>query len=175
MGMFTFALLYSVFYIFTLSLFFIFFKLHNFTASFPQAPLSVLFQFVSTYVRTSWALKLLFIQLAGLPPVFVFFFKFNCLFYVLSTASFFVQLLTFINLFLGMIFYVQIFKQTTKRYNLDLFKRGVKDAKLIKQQTNTSAESHYFFYKCFLYFTFFMSCGFIFFFDFYIIAGYTVM
>lgn len=107
--MFTLSLLYVVFYLFIF--------LAVFIISFSQMPLYILthFSLANTIIfmqkyKTSKNLYLwLFFSLTGLPPVGLFFVKFNIFFFVLYQAHFFVIIMLFIFFFFNMLYYAQIF------------------------------------------------------------------
>ncbi len=61
---------------------------------------------------------ILFLSLAGLPPFFMFFIKFNYLINILYKTNIFIFFFIFIIFFLNMIFYIQIF--FNKNNNLPL-------------------------------------------------------
>lgn len=107
--MFTLSLLYVIFYLFTF--------LGLFLLSFSQLPLYILTQFsivnslifIQKYKTTKPLYFWLFFSLTGLPPVGLFFIKFNIFFFILYQAHFAVICLIFLVFFLNMLFYLQVF------------------------------------------------------------------
>lgn len=168
--MFTFIVMYTIAYTLILTLILIFVRLYNINTNLSQYSFNVLWQNLGTYVSNTWTIKWLFFQLTGLPPVFIFFLKFDILFAVMRHASFILQLLVFLNLLLGMLFYAQIFTVTAKLYPSFFFKSFVKNNTIISRNDIVHTNKHYFFYNITHSFLFISFCSFLFFFDFFVIV-----
>lgn len=126
-------------------------------------------QGITNYVDRGWVFKFLIIQLSGLPPVFVFFLKVNLIALSLRYTSIILQVLIFINLLLGMFFYLQIFSTTGDHFSSNTLKMLVKDTSLIEAKRLDSSKKKYNFYLFFCTVSFISFFSFVFFFDFYII------
>lgn len=107
--MFTLSLIYVIFYLFIF--------LSILILTFSQLPIYVLTHFstpnvmvfIQKYKPTKNLYLLLFFSLTGLPPVGLFFIKFNIFFFVLYQANFLIILVLFFFFFFNMIFYAQLF------------------------------------------------------------------
>lgn len=107
--MFTFSLLYVTFYLFIF--------LSIFIITFSQIPLFVLTSFsltnfiifIQKYKPTKGIYFWLFFSLSGLPPVGLFFIKFNIFFFVLYQTHIFSVIILFLFFFLNMLYYLQLF------------------------------------------------------------------
>ena len=107
--MFTLSLLYVIFYLFIF--------LGLFILSFSQLPLFILTQFstinflifIQKYKTNKNLYFWLLFSLTGLPPVGLFFIKFNIFFFILYQTHFIVICLLFLVFFLNMLFYIQMF------------------------------------------------------------------
>lgn len=107
--MFTLSLIYVVFYLFIF--------LSTLILAISQLPISVLTQlsttnfivFIQKYKPTRSLYLLLFFALTGLPPVGLFFVKFNIFFFVLYQTHIFVIIILFLLFFFNMLYYAQLF------------------------------------------------------------------
>lgn len=107
--MFTFSLLYVMFYLFII--------LAIFVLTFSQIPLFVLTSFsltnfiifVQKYKTSKNIYFWLFFCLSGLPPVGLFFIKFNIFFFILYQTHLFSIFVLFFFFFLNMLYYLQLF------------------------------------------------------------------
>ncbi len=70
------------------------------------------FNVINTYTNRGFLLKLLILQLSGLPPFSFFFIKIGLLTEVSYSSNLFVLILIFINFFLSTVFYLRIFTIT---------------------------------------------------------------
>lgn len=105
----TFCFLYIYIYVITLFFLLLFFITFKITNLFSQINFAVLWQALN-FFREGWVFKLLILQLAGLPPMFIFFIKFSFLVTAFNVSTIFVCFLILINLIGGMLFYLQLFK-----------------------------------------------------------------
>lgn len=167
--MFTFVILYTVIYIVLLAFILSIIKINNFNMHTSQLSFNVFWQSINLYMSNAWVFKWLFFQLSGFPPVFIFFLKFNFLFSLLKYSSFFIQVLVFINLLLGMFFYIQIFSITSKVYSGFFLKTFVKNNKILQKNSYLITEKYYLLCTMLAYFLFISFCSFLFFFDIFII------
>lgn len=108
----TFCFLYIYIYIITLFFMLLFFITFKITGLFGQINFAVLWQSLN-FFREGWVFKVFILQLAGLPPMFIFFIKFSFLVTSFNVSTIFVCFLILLNLISGMFFYLQIFKLTT--------------------------------------------------------------
>jgi len=107
--MFTLSLLYVVFYLFIFLSFLV--------LTFSQLPVYVLTHFSTSsfmiflqkYKPSKNLYLWLIFALTGLPPVGLFFVKFNIFFFVLYQAHIFIIIILFLLFFLNMLFYTQLF------------------------------------------------------------------
>ncbi len=134
--MFTLSLLYVVFYLFIFLSFLI--------LSFSQLPVYFLTHlstpkfliFIQKYKVTKNLYFWLFFSLTGLPPVGLFFVKFNMFFFILYQSHVFVIILLFFFFFLNMLYYMQMFN--FKNYKHELYTSLTPST---IQQWNTNARS----------------------------------
>lgn len=73
---------------------------------------SEFFSSINNYTKRGFLLKLLILQLSGLPPFCFFFVKVGLLTEVSYTSNLFVLTLIFLNFFLSTLFYLKIFNIT---------------------------------------------------------------
>ena len=107
--MFTLSLVYVVFYLFIF--------LSILIVSLSQLPIVILTQlsttnfmiFIQKYTRVKSLYLWLFFSLTGLPPVGLFFIKFNIFFLILYQTHIFVIIVLFLLFFLNMLYYAQLF------------------------------------------------------------------
>ena len=109
---FTFCFLYIYIYVITLFFMLLFFITFRITGLFSQINFSVFWQAL-IFFREGWIFKLLILQLAGLPPMFIFFIKFSFLVTAFNISTIFICSLIILNLIGGMLFYLQVFKLST--------------------------------------------------------------
>lgn len=105
----TFCFLYIYIYVVTLFFMLLFFITFRITNLFSQINFAVFWQALS-FFREGWVFKLLILQLAGLPPMFIFFIKFSFLVTAFNVSTIFICFLILLNLIVGMLFYLQLFK-----------------------------------------------------------------
>lgn len=168
--MFTFVVLYMITYALILTFILIFIRLHNVNKNVSQLSFNMFWQNLNIYVSSTWTFKWLFFQLSGLPPVFFFFLKFNILFHIMKHSSFFLQLLVFLNLLLGMFFYTQIFGVTNRVYSSFFLKTFVKNNKILTKNSFVITDKYYTYFNAIHAFLFISFCSFLFFFDIFIIV-----
>lgn len=162
--MFTYLILYVLFYISVLTFILYFFKIQHYNDTIMQFPTSMVWQNMTLYSGGVWIVKWLFFLLSGLPPVFVFFLKFNFLLSALKYNGLLTQSLIFFNLLMSMFFYLQIFSNTTTLINKRFFK--ILSKKTLSGEGNVvSAISKYVFFRLIVAFLFLNFFGFIFFVD----------
>lgn len=167
--MFTFAILYSAFYFILMTLFLFFLQNRGYLACATQLTLNQFWQLLTHYSQFPSVFKIFLIQLAGLPPVYVFFWKVNVLISVLVYAHPLVIGLVAINLLLGVFFYVQFFSHTTKTPSRFLLKKAKSSATTLSKHSRYCVNDYKLFFLtlCFLVPTL---CGFLFFFDIHLIC-----
>lgn len=110
--MFTYAMLYLLFYYQILFIIFAFFLLYSNFSSLQTFSLSRLLFFIKNYTSHYNQFFLLPLILSGLPPVGFFIIKLSYLIKIFSSISLTIQLLLFINFLLTMFFYLQYFNIT---------------------------------------------------------------
>ena len=100
------------------------------------------FNAINTYTNRGFLLKLLILQLSGLPPFCFFFIKVGLLTEVSYTSNLFILVLIFLNFFLSTIFYLRIFTVTNHQLSNNTLK--LLATSCIIQSTSTSRFSHKF-------------------------------
>lgn len=146
--MFTFSLLYIFMY---LSIF-----LSLFILAFTQLPLKIVTHyslptfivFLQKYIPTKNIFLLLIFSLTGLPPVGLFFVKFNILTFLLYQTHFFTSICLFLMFLLNMFYYVQLFN--FKNFNKRIYHTITPD--FVKDWKHTfHTKSSYSTYRLFLF------------------------
>lgn len=92
--------------------------------------MSYLITYILKFNKLKNIIFLLFLSLAGLPPFFMFFIKFNYLINLLYKVNFFLIFLIFLIFFLNMLFYIQIFFH--KNINISLTQVKLKNNRNIQ-------------------------------------------
>ncbi len=107
--MFTFGLLYVFLYLLTFLglLILIFAQLPVYFLT--HLSLTNFLVFLQKYVPTKNLFFFLIFSLTGLPPVGLFFVKFNILVYIIYQTHIFAMLILFLMFFLNMVYYIQLF------------------------------------------------------------------
>lgn len=169
--MFTFSILYASFYIIALMLLLRFLRSHYLGKSLTQLTFAQIWQGIVQYTASSWLFRIILFQIAGLPPVFLFFVKFNFLIDILKFTHLFIQVLAFLNLLLGMFFYIRVFSNTNRAYITHTLKVFIRESKWHLQQQYINAKKLYVSHKYFIWFIFFSMFSVTFFFDFFILIA----
>lgn len=107
--MFTLSLLYVVFYLFALLALLVFSFTHTPIYTLTHLSTTNFIVFIQKYVPTKSLFLFLVFSLTGLPPVGLFFVKFNILAFVLYQTHIFVIISLFLLFFLNMLYYIQLF------------------------------------------------------------------
>ena len=175
MSMFTLVLLYISVYLFTLSLFLFYFHSKNALKSITQFSFTSLWNFINVYYNDSFIFKFLIFQLGGIAPVFTFVLKINLLALSLKYTSLIIQFFIFINLLLGVFFYLEIFFTTASSTNSYMLKIMSKESKILTKNLKKYTDFKYKFYFFFFIFFFFFGCGFFFFFDIFMLIDAFIM
>lgn len=144
----TFCFLYIYIYIITLFFMLLFFITFKITGLFAQINFAVFWQAL-IYFREGWVFKLFILQLAGLPPMFIFFIKFSFLVTAFNLSTIFICFLILINLIVGMFFYLQIFKLSTAVDKKEILQLITKNS-LIRARSKTNSTNKKF---LFIYFS----------------------
>ena len=92
--------------------------------------LNTLITYIIKFNKFSNTILILFLSLAGLPPFFMFFIKFNFLINILYKTNIFIIFTIFIIFFLNMIFYIQIFFNKNTYVQLNYTKNNKKIIKV---------------------------------------------
>lgn len=121
MSMLTISLMYLMLYVFTLSAFFIFIAAYNGTSATNSVHIKIILMSASKYHPQNFIFKLLFIQLSGLAPSFLFFIKFNFFITCLNTSHLFTVFVIFLNLLLTTFFYLQLVTKTPQKINTQVY------------------------------------------------------
>lgn len=118
------ALLYLFFYTLTLITLLIFFFEYISKTNIYTVSLTKFTIWIQQYTQASYLYSLILISFSGLPPVALFFIKFQIIINCIVYWDFFVTTLIFIFFFINMIFYLQFFKFKTQwLYLHELFKK----------------------------------------------------
>lgn len=160
------------FYIFTLTYIFWFFKAFGFQNELSRTSFFRFWENLTYYVDLGWLFKLFFAQLAGLPPMFIFFFKIGFFITYFSKLSITILILITINFILSTFFYLQYFKinkfSTTRNYFFD------KEFILSLKTFNKQKKQTYWFVLFFLWFNFMSIFSLVFIYDFFAICNVNV-
>lgn len=124
----------------TLLLCFLFFITFRLRTIISHINITEFWQALSSYAN-GWFFKVLILQLAGLPPMFIFFVKFSFLVTAFSTSTIFVCFLILINLIVGIFYYLQLFKISANNDDKLLLQVFVSRTplRLRSQQNNTQS------------------------------------
>lgn len=135
----TFCFLYIYIYVITLFFMLLFFITFKITNLFSQINFAVFWQSLN-YFREGWVFKLLILQLAGLPPMFIFFIKFSFLVTAFNLSTIFICFLILLNLIGGMLFYLQLFKLSTNLNKKEILSLVTKNSilRLRSKQSSTN-------------------------------------
>lgn len=107
--MFTLSLLYVIFYLVTLLALLVFSFSHTPVYALTHMSTTNFIIFIQKYVPTKSLFLFLVFCLTGLPPVGLFFVKFNLLAFILYQTHFFNVVILFLFFFLNMLYYIQLF------------------------------------------------------------------
>ena len=166
----TFCFLYIYIYIVTLFFMLLFFITFKITSLLSQINFSVFWQSLS-FFREGWVFKLLILQLAGLPPMFIFFIKFSFLVTAFNISTVFICLLVLFNLIGGMFFYLQLFKLSSAVDKKEIIQLVTKNS-LLRLRGKQNATNAKFLFSCltaiFLFLNWFSA---IFFIDLYVLLN----
>lgn len=118
------ALLYLSFYILNLILLLIFFFEFIIELNIQTVYLTKFMIWIQQYTNVSYLYLLILVAFSGLPPVILFFIKFQIIVNYVIYWDFFTSALIFVFFFINMIFYLQFFKFKTQwLYLCELFKK----------------------------------------------------
>lgn len=107
--MFTLSLLYTIFYLLTVLSLLVLIVSRTPLYTFTHFSITNFMVFIQKYKVESSLYLWLFFCLTGLPPVGLFFIKFNVFFYVLYQTHFVNVIIIFLFFLLNMLYYIQIF------------------------------------------------------------------
>ena len=128
---------YILVYLVTFIMVFLYFFINKVNPFIIKLNFSTLWVLVTRYFKQSWLFKLFILQLSGLPPVIIFFIKFNFLVTSLEYVNIMFFVFIFINLLLGMFFYLKIFSTTNTVEDI-LFLRSLVNNRPILQTSKNS-------------------------------------
>jgi NADH:ubiquinone oxidoreductase subunit 2 (subunit N) len=169
---FTYVIIYIVLYLLTLLTIF-----YYFVTNFPNTNCTnwsfiELLSISSTYFPNNWALKFLILQLSGLPPFFFFVLKFNFLVVASYYVNFFILVLLFINMLLGMFFYLKIFSIQGDHISNENLRKICENRPISKVSKAKHTNREYWFWLFFCLYIFLNIFSVLFFADLFIIGSY---
>lgn len=152
--MYAYVFLYIILYMLTLLTLFYFLVINRFSRDCTQWGFVDFWNSCCVYFPDTWALKMILLQLGGVPPFFFFTIKIGFLIVSLAYVSLFVLLLIFVNMLLGMFFYLRIFSlQSNISSNVSL-KKFTQNSPIFIRGSKTHAHRLYWFWFLFMAFLF---------------------
>jgi NADH:ubiquinone oxidoreductase subunit 2 (subunit N) len=168
--MFTLIYLYIINYLFTVISLFLYFFIYNTNNNITQKSFSQVWTINTTYCKQTWIFKFLVFQLSGLPPVFFFFVKFSFLISSLTYLNFFLYFVLFLNILLGIFFYLKIFNTTTLKISNKLLKDACENNTIVGNSKKSKVKYIYKYTYYLIFFLFLNIFSIIFYLDIYVIA-----
>ena len=110
-------------YILTIFLIFLFFFTQKLEATISQVSFSHVWSTFDSYIYGGVTIKVLLLQLSGLPPFFFFFIKLTILLNSIFSVDFFMFFLIFLNMLLSMFFYLRVFTTTNSVFDNSFLKK----------------------------------------------------
>lgn len=165
--MFTFSLLYVIFYYQLLYILFIYIKLYFNINTLQQFNFSQILILLKNYSSHTNYFSFIFLLLSGLPPVNFFLLKLIFLITNFQYISFFMQLVLFLNFLLGMLFYLQCFNITNNNYinNINLKKLNMSSMSILVTKRYSNSYYRYIYWVLYISVVSIHIFGFFIFFD----------
>lgn len=152
--MYAYVFIYIILYIITLLLLFYFLVINRFNRDCTQWGFVDFWNSCCVYFPDVWALKLMLLMLAGVPPFFFFTIKTNFLIVSVIYASFFLIIAMFFNMLLGMFFYLRIFSLQSNISSNASLKKFTQNSPILGRISPVRARRLFWFWFLFMLFLF---------------------